>query len=148
MWEHNSDKICSAEVKCSSFDITSNAETLHLQLPVEWIFCIHAAVPSPLSLIVPWYDEPKFSLFKLDLFFFSIYLNMQRFKFKCIVLKIWGFDVNLLNRREGKALTKTMTPWNLSHGQWSKSWPWPWHPRICPWSMIKINQFWLPRKNF
>ena len=22
-----------------------------------------------------------------------------------------------------------------------KSWPWPWHPRFCPWSMVKLTNF-------
>ena len=45
---------------------------------------------------------------------------------------IWG----------GKALTMTMTPWNLPHGQWSKKLTMTMrHPRFCPWSMVKLTNF-------
>ena len=42
----------------------------------------------------------------------------------------------------GKALTMTMTPWNLPHGQWSKKLTMTMKPSFCPWSMVKIDQFW------
>ena len=41
----------------------------------------------------------------------------------------------------GKALTMTMTPWNLPHGQWSKQLTMTMTSSICPWSMVKIYQF-------
>ena len=42
----------------------------------------------------------------------------------------------------GKALTMTMTPWNLPHGQWSKKLTMTMTgPRFCPWSMVKLTNF-------
>ena len=83
---------------------------------------------------------------------------------RCLFLVILiGKGPNLIQGRGGggggKVLTMTMTPWNLPHGQWSKkltmtmtssilpmvngqkSCPWPWHPRFCPWSMVKLTNF-------
>ena len=41
----------------------------------------------------------------------------------------------------GKALTMTMTPWNLPHGQWSKKLTITMATWNLPWSMIKIDKF-------
>ena len=48
-------------------------------------------------------------------------------------LLVWG---------GGKALTMTMTPWNLPHGQWSKKLTMTMTlDRFCPWSMVKMTNF-------
>ena len=49
-----------------------------------------------------------------------------------VMCKIWGGC---------KALTMTMTPWNLPHGQWSKKLTMTMKLSIGPWSMVKIDQF-------
>ena len=42
----------------------------------------------------------------------------------------------------GKALTMTMTPWNLPHGQWSKKLTMTMMTlSILPWSMVKMTKF-------
>ena len=41
----------------------------------------------------------------------------------------------------GKALTMTMTPWNLLRGQWSKKLTMTMTTWNLPWSMVKIDQF-------
>ena len=42
-------------------------------------------------------------------------------------------------RGRGKALTMTMTPWNLTHGQWSKNLTMATDSlESAPWSMVKI----------
>ena len=51
---------------------------------------------------------------------------------------LWGGGV------PGKALT--MTPWNLTHGQWSKNWTMATDIlESAPWSMVKLD---LLRSNF
>ena len=43
----------------------------------------------------------------------------------------------------GKALTMTMTPWNLTHGQWSKNLTMATDTlESAPWSMVKMVVFW------
>ena len=43
----------------------------------------------------------------------------------------------------GKALTITMTPWNLTHGQWSKNLTMATDSlESAPWSMVKVVIFW------
>ena len=50
-------------------------------------------------------------------------------------LLIWGGG--------GKALTMTMTPWNLTHGQWSKNLTMATDIlESAPWSMVKIMILW------
>ena len=41
----------------------------------------------------------------------------------------------------GKALTMTMTPWNLPHGQWSKKLTMTMTPSILAMVMVKNGQF-------
>ena len=41
----------------------------------------------------------------------------------------------------GKALTMTMTPWNLPHGQWSKKLTMTMTPSILPMVNGQIDQF-------
>ena len=42
----------------------------------------------------------------------------------------------------GKALTMTITPWNLPHGQWSKKMTMTMTPSILAMVMVKNGQFW------
>ena len=43
----------------------------------------------------------------------------------------------------GKALTMTMTPWNLTHGQWSKNLTMATDIlESAPWSMVKMVILW------
>ena len=44
--------------------------------------------------------------------------------------------------RGGKALTMTMTPWNLPHGQWSKKLTMTMTPSILPMVNGQIDKFW------
>ena len=49
----------------------------------------------------------------------------------CHIVLVWGGG--------GKALTMTMTPWNLTHGQWSKNLTMATLILECaPWSMVKM----------
>ena len=51
---------------------------------------------------------------------------------KCMVSKLGG----------DKALTMTMTPWNLAHGQWSKNLTMTIDTfEFAPWSMVKYGIF-------
>ena len=55
-------------------------------------------------------------------------------------LMIYRF-LNNLGGGGGKALTMTMTPWNLPHGQWSKKLTMTMTPSILPMVNGQIDQF-------
>ena len=66
--------------------------------------------------------------------------NDLRRKPSPIWLVIVAFLLDLI-RGGGKALTMTMTPWNLPHGQWSKKLAITMTTWNLPWLMVKIDQF-------
>ena len=52
-------------------------------------------------------------------------------------------DLSLYWGGGGKALTMTMTPWNLTHGQWSKNLTMATDIlESAPWSMVKMVILW------
>ena len=57
--------------------------------------------------------------------------------------KLFSFSVLTSDGGGGKALTMTMTPWNLPHGQWSKKLTMTMTPSILPMVNGQIDQFWL-----
>ena len=63
------------------------------------------------------------------------YLDLQVCCFvRLLYTVVWGGG--------GKALTMTMTPWNLPHGQWSKKLTMTMMTlSILPWSMVKMTNF-------
>ena len=58
----------------------------------------------------------------------------------CVCVRLF---VSLGGGEVGKALTMTMTPWNLTHGQWSKNLTMATDIlESAPWSMVKMVVLW------
>ena len=74
----------------------------------------------------------------MNAFYVPIGLSTEK---KTCFLGLGTRQVNVKSGGGGKALTMTMTPWNLPHGQWSKKLTMTMTPSILPMVNGQIDKF-------